>query len=227
MCIDDLSIAFKNGLKKKGVSMTDLQKYKWAGSAQLKMTEREDDDITYVYDNANKRYDNTIGFKSDGTKKTIPTIIKKCVCGQKLKRDHYIFNFEDYDIDENENILLDTFIKLNIMLVIGSCCIKKFMDGGMCTRCDFCDDLTRNREHIYLDHNLLRLCYNCRPYKNLDINIKCCMCKCKRKDITIKNKQFVCSLCNKGYIKCSYYACYERSYYFKIKDNKHYCKNHL
>lgn len=197
MCINDLTTAFKNGIKNKGLSMKDLQKYKWAGLYHCKPEEATKKHIV----KGRNRYFHTIGYNKDGTKKTPPDDKDYCVCGQKIIYQNYIFNFEEYDINEEENeiVPLQDYIKLNILMVVGSCCIKKFMDGGLHNRCDFCDDNTKNREKKYLANNVLRLCNNCRPDKNLNINIKCCMCKCKKKGIVVKNKQFICSLCDKGY----------------------------
>ena len=98
--------------------------------------------------------------------------------------------------------------------------------------CDICKLKTTKNKPIRYIHRKLRICNNCRPnnhdevIKNINIGIKCFICKTFSKAIVINNKQFICKWCNDGYIKCSHYTCDERSYWMKMKNNEPLCKYH-
>lgn len=93
---------------------------------------------------------------------TKPDKEKHCVCGHKISKNFYIYNSAD-----------------DIILVLGSCCILKFMPKQY----------------------RLRTCRNCKkPHRNIKIN-QCNDCrknKCKKCNIDISYPNKRCEDCKKG-----------------------------
>jgi hypothetical protein len=100
-----------------------------------------------------------------------PDVEKYCVCGHEIIHNCYIMN------------------KKKEILVIGSCCIKKFMPNKFKIQCEIC-----NKPHLNRKDNK---CNDCRKHKYINKCIDCNKGKCslfkKCNDCSIGK----CLLCNK------------------------------
>lgn len=150
-----------------------------------------------------------------------PKHIEYCLCNTKIKNNYYI--------TDDTNIL-----------VLGSCCIKKFVDTGLKKVCSNCKSVHRNRKDNY--------CNACRSkkfnYVELDNQPKIN----NAYDNVIKIKQYndtnklynMCSVCMNDKVKKPYKMCYpcidkRKEFYHKcaiedcnkLTDKKYiYCFNH-
>lgn len=87
-------------------------------------------------------------------KHRFPPSVDTCVCGVKIMRNCYIKN------------------KQNHILILGSCCIKRFISAGIKKTCSVCNAIHRNR--------IVNKCNNCRSGicdvcgKTIDDRFKTC-----------------------------------------------------
>jgi hypothetical protein len=150
----------------------------------------EPNDIKENYKYSGGDFDNHRSYFNLIFKNNISQIKKatRCICKVKIAKNCYI--------TKNNNI--DT------LLIIGNCCIKRFMKHKGRT-CDECDEPHKNR--------LMNKCNNCKKkYKichcgNI-INKKYTSCfKCKFKDVEVKYDNCKCGKSKKNSFK-SCYNCY-------------------
>jgi len=143
----------------------------------------------------------------------IPEHHTSCICKQAIKNNHYI-------ADENN---------INIY-VLGSCCIKKFINTGLSKTCSICKAIHRNRKD--------NLCKYCRKNKSDNIIISedvISIMKIKedmikediiKEDIKIEDTDIynICHRCNKNKVKKPFINCYDCNNKHKIEQSHQYKK---
>jgi len=100
-----------------------------------------------------------------------PEKVKKCLC------DHPIV----------ENCFISKDFNIDTLLIIGNCCIKRFIDKSSRT-CENCDAPHKNRS--------LNYCNDCKEYVKRGYTRKCQSCKSLCKSLNKINK---CLNCSKGF----------------------------
>ena len=146
-----------------------------------------DDLIKYGWMYAGGDYDEHLRYFlliTNGTNLTQPDKKKFCICGVSIKRNAYIMNRDK-----------------TLMLVIGSCCIKRFVPKKTRT-CEICEKPHRNRKvnkcNDCISNSKKKICNICaKPHRNRKMN-KCNDCKDIVECIRCKT-QFKS---NYGYEKC-------------------------
>ena len=136
-----------------------------------------DDLINYKYCGGNSSNHYNYFLLYFGKNKEFPIVETKCVCKTPIKQNCYITN----DID---------------IIVIGNCCIKKFVKN--CKRtCNECGEFHQN--------NKINKCNNCKEiYKIKNKNHKCKICHCSLKYF---NENNYCDNCMKNScITCGNYS---------------------
>lgn len=109
--------------------------------------------------------------------KKIPEFTDQCVCHQKLTKNCYI-------MDKSKKRLL----------ILGMCCIKKFISNGVHRSCEKCGNQHRNRKFNLCNDCKIRKCDIC-GYKNTNKDIKRCnncrngWCDICDKKVNIKYKK--------------------------------------
>ena len=118
---------------------------------------------------------NSIGFQR-------PKHKHKCICGNPIEKQAYIRkNLEG--------------------LVIGSCCIKKFIPTGMSRTCEKCKRIHQNRKDNLCNscRNCVKKCIQCKEILTNDKFKMCFTCNSKiKKHHCLNCKQ----LCNEKYLFC-------------------------
>lgn len=80
-------------------------------------------------------------YKKKYQNKQLPEFKNNCICGHKLKNNCYITNH-------------------NIILILGSCCIKRFIDKGLKRTCLTCDKPYKGKYRCCIDCRKTR-CWTC------------------------------------------------------------------
>ena len=120
----------------------------------------EDVKCTYKYSggsNGDKRHENYF-FKCMPTA-SVPELVEECLCGHAIKENCYIT--KDFDI--------------STLLILGNCCIKKFIDKSTRT-CEICYKPHRNRSHNFCNDckkEYLK-CVGCKKYKKMRKDDRVC-----------------------------------------------------
>lgn len=117
-------------------------------------------------------------FKIEDFKKGLPNLdippeVDSCICGHHIKENCYVSDGQK-------------------ILILGNCCIKKFLPGGISKRCELCKRSHKNRKN--------NLCNDCRNLRDCPI----CSVKYSYKDgPTCDNcKHYIlCIKCNKWNLK--------------------------
>jgi hypothetical protein len=116
-----------------------------------------------------------------------PDKVKKCMC------DHPIV----------ENCFISKDFDINTLLIIGNCCIKRFIKASSRT-CENCNAPHKNRS--------LNYCNDCKEYIKRGFTEKCISCHSLNKRLSKTSK---CESCNKGFcftcnkkIDSKYKKCY-------------------
>lgn len=107
---------FKKGLIETGIKLEEFDAGLWY----------------YVGGNNNQHYNY---WKIKFPNKPLPSYSEKCICGQSIKENCYIFNGKDIKI-------------------LGSCCIERFIPNGISRTCSNCGESHNNRRD--------NLCSECR-----------------------------------------------------------------
>jgi hypothetical protein len=129
-----LSNAFINGLKEKyNMSYDDVKTWIFCGGCANTQCEKPPEEFI--------GYENY--FKLCFPDSVFPIIENKCVCDATLLHNCYIRK--------------DVNAPVSDILIIGSCCIKKFIDAGKVRKCEKCNADHRNRKY--------NLCNNCKSEK--------------------------------------------------------------
>ena len=97
---------------------------------------------------------------------TFPDKVLKCMCDHPIVENCYIS--KDFDI--------------NTLLIIGNCCIKKFIKASSRT-CENCNAPHKNRS--------LNYCNNCKDYIKRGFTKKCVSCHSLNKRLTSNNCGFL------------------------------------
>ena len=123
-------------------------KYNNGGSincVKVKLREYNNDFITYWKDQTEKMKEEI-------------EINSECLCNQPIKNNFFIYSK-----------------KLDKVLSLGKCCIKKFNPDGLQKHCDNCGCNHRNRiDNLCSDcRKNCKKCRKTRPYKNYDICLDC------------------------------------------------------
>jgi hypothetical protein len=149
-----LSKAFINGLMAKhNMTYNDVKTWIFCGGHANPECENHPDEFT-AYENY---------FRLCFPNKEFPEIKNKCVCDATLLHNCYIRK--------------DTTSTVDDILVIGSCCIKKFIDAGKVRKCEKCNSDHRNRKY--------NLCNTCKVEQmQIDKDIE----KARKKEIAKYNK---------------------------------------
>ena len=196
-----MTVRFTNGLESHGLTIEDIEerKYKYCGGMApnpvnakpkhnshynyFRLVMKNKQQYTYCCPGSEKR-----GGKEDGKHVcklytvdalTEPEYYTKCICGQTIKYNCYI-------VDEN----------FSHLLVIGNCCIKKFIPIKTRT-CENCEAPHKNRTDNYCNacRNLLGKkrklsCDKCgESHTNKKIN-RCDSCRNGKCDICYKDIEF-------------------------------------
>jgi hypothetical protein len=101
---------------------------------------------------------------------TKPEKKRYCLCDHFIKDNCYLS--KDFDIDT--------------ILIVGNCCIKKFIDKSSRT-CEHCNAPHKNRS--------LNYCNTCKEYVKRGYTEKCLSCNSLSRSLSKTNK---CDTCNKG-----------------------------
>lgn len=120
---------------------------------------------------------------------------KKCVCGQKINVNCFIYS-------RKEDILLN----------IGSCCNLNFNENGNNKYCAYCNEKHNNRKDNICNEcrNKYKQCSKCGEYKKDHYDI-CTKCKFN----TLYNN---CGRCDKKHVKpTTYKYCFDCNLYIKTK----------
>ena len=115
--------------------------------------------------------------------KKIPAFIDECVCHQKLTKNCYIMDKQK-----------------KRMLILGMCCIKKFINNGLHRTCEKCGKEHRNRKYNLCNDCKIKKCDIC-GYENTNKDIKRCN-NCRNG---------WCDICDKK-VNIKYKKCYTHGY---------------
>lgn len=130
MSFPKLSKAFIDGLQKKyNMSYDDVKTYIFCGGCANEKCENTPNEFT-AYENY---------FKLCFPNMPFPELTNECICGQTLAHNCYIRK--------------DVNTPLENILIIGSCCIKKFIESGKSRKCEKC-----NADHKNRKYNLCNVC---------------------------------------------------------------------
>jgi len=130
--MSNLSIKFIQGLQKLGYSYHDIKNWSYCGGKSF--SDGEHQLLTKHEKYFMQCYPNT----------PFPQQCLECVCGQELIHNCYIRKDNNSPI---ENIL-----------IVGQCCVEKFIDGGIQKVCAKCSSPHNNRSN--------NLCNDCRKIQN-------------------------------------------------------------
>ena len=157
-----LTERFIKGLKNYNISFNDIKNGQWtyAGGCpittahkyfiirfpdfQKKWRETHIIDGKNIYIYYRITTHKPIHSQDDFPDKNYPRHINKCVCNHDIEKNYYITNG-------------------SVMLILGSCCIKKFMPNGMRKSCEHCENLHKNIKD--------NLCNDCRKYILLEFEL--------------------------------------------------------
>lgn len=92
-------------------------------------------------------------FKEFFKNKELPIYSNKCVCGHTIKKNCYITN-------------------RNIILIVGSCCVKRFMKNGLKKECLTCESVYKGKYRCCKECRKTRCWSCCSDSKNKYCN-KC------------------------------------------------------
>lgn len=105
---------------------------------------------SYAGGNRGKRHKNYFELFNKEKKLEEPEPTDRCACGHKIVENCYIYNKE-----------------LNELRILGSCCIKKFLNESNRGRtCKDCGSSHRNRKVNYCNDCRFKYCENCAKKKN-------------------------------------------------------------
>jgi len=152
------------------------------------------DDVkrTYKYSggsNGDKRHENYF-FKCMPAA-SVPELVEECLCGHAIKENCYIT--KDFDI--------------NTILILGNCCIKKFIDKSSRT-CEICNRPHRNRSHNFCNDckkDYIK-CKKCKIYCKIEKGFNVCE-PCKNKACLGCNAKFKYLNSEQKCIDCSAIPC--------------------
>lgn len=149
-----LSKAFINGLRTKhNMSYDDVKTWIFCGGHANTECEKIPDEFI--------GYENY--FKLCFPNTDFPELENKCVCDATLLHNCYIRK--------------DTTATIDDILIIGSCCIKKFIDAGKVRKCEKCNADHRNRKY--------NLCNDCKVEQiQIDKDVE----KKRKKEVAKYNK---------------------------------------
>jgi hypothetical protein len=122
-----LSIKFIRGLESIGLSYNEIKKWQYCGGKSWSDGEHN---ITRHEKYFHQCYPN----------EQFPKQVRECICGTDLIHNCFIRENNESPVDS--------------ILIVGQCCVEKFIDGGLDKRCEKCE----------LPHNNIKdnLCKNCR-----------------------------------------------------------------
>jgi hypothetical protein len=112
-----------------------------------------------------------------------------CVCGQKIQRNMHVINVNETDVKKR-------------IIVVGSCCIKKFTETGLTRRCDICNKRHNNNEYNKCPECKFKYCYKCTNMLDGEVCVKQLCNACREIEmIDIKRDLPKLNICqtSKGY----------------------------
>jgi len=121
-----LSIKFIQGLEKHGLSYNEIKKWQYCGGKSWSDGAYE---IT-----RHEKY-----FKQCYPNEDYPKQKKECICGTDLIHNCFIRENNESSVES--------------ILIVGQCCVEKFIDGGLDKRCEKCSS-----PHNNIKDNLCKIC---------------------------------------------------------------------
>jgi hypothetical protein len=121
-----LSIKFINGLEKLGLSYNEIKKWQYCGGKSW-----SDGSHTIT---RHEKY-----FHQCYPNEQFPKQVRECICGTDLIHNCFIRENNESNIES--------------ILIVGQCCVEKFIDGGLDKKCEICAS-----SHNNIKDNLCKTC---------------------------------------------------------------------